>query len=364
MSGAAPMKHAASSSPSVAPVSSSSRPLVPSLQPGDDPLAKFLVAQQLPRFDEAGYRAWLYTFEDYADQLQLSGKARLAEVGRFLLGEARVWHQDAQVFSWEEWKRQAELRFAKYEPDAIHQLGPVCMVNFKSLREFLNMFQKLTNKTLKQHLKDTNPTNRELAVENFHSLISLHAFVNALTHSYSAMVQSAKLKTLDEAINLVCDKYDIYVNHVTDEQIKWASEWNPFVSKVKQDKLDAIVQKVEARLDDFARHFDTIFLVQEKKRQPQRNNPPHTYQRDRNRLYNPRCYNCSEVGHISRDCTAPCSICKEASHSNYTCKFNPINHGQKPQGLMMAEQNYDVKKCALSSSATPQPMKKSLLWST
>ncbi|KAJ9059471.1 hypothetical protein DSO57_1002048 [Entomophthora muscae] len=61
--------------------------------------------------------------------------------------------------------------------------------------------------------------------------------------------------------------------------------------------------------------------------------------------------------HISKDCTAPCSICKEPSHSNFICEFNPINHDRKPQGLMMAEQNYEAKR-ALSSSATPQPLNK------
>ncbi|KAJ9070019.1 hypothetical protein DSO57_1012718 [Entomophthora muscae] len=86
--------------------------------------------------------------------------------------------------------------------------------------------------------------------------------------------------------------------------------------------------------------------------------PLRTYQRDCNRPYNPHCYNCSEVGHISKDCTAPFSICKEPSHSNFICEFNPINHDRKPQGLMMAEQTFEAGKRALSSSATPQPLNK------
>ncbi|KAJ9052175.1 hypothetical protein DSO57_1036864 [Entomophthora muscae] len=99
-----------------------------------------------------------------------------------------------------------------------------------------------------------------------------------------------------------------------------------------------------------------MFMAQEQGRQT---NPPspRTFQRDRTRPYNPRCYNCSEVGHIFKDCTAPCSICKEPSHSNFICEFNPINNDRKPQGLMMAEQNYEAKR-ALSSSATPQPLNK------
>ncbi|KAJ9050565.1 hypothetical protein DSO57_1013366 [Entomophthora muscae] len=91
---------------------------------------------------------------------------------------------------------------------------------------------------------------------------------------------------------------------------------------------------------------------------PTRPPSPRTFQRDRNRLYSPCCYNCSELGHISKDCTAPCSICKEPSQSNFICEFNPINHDCKPQGLMMAEQNFEAGKRALSSSATPQPLNK------
>ncbi|KAJ9085121.1 hypothetical protein DSO57_1017121 [Entomophthora muscae] len=85
---------------------------------------------------------------------------------------------------------------------------------------------------------------------------------------------------------------------------------------------------------------------------------PRTFQQDCNCPYNPHCYNCSELGHISKDCTAPCSICKEPSHYNFICEFNPINHDHKPQGLMMAEQNFEAGKCALSSSAAPQPLNK------
>ncbi|KAJ9063021.1 hypothetical protein DSO57_1004315 [Entomophthora muscae] len=85
---------------------------------------------------------------------------------------------------------------------------------------------------------------------------------------------------------------------------------------------------------------------------------PCTVQRDCNCPYNPCCYNCSELGHISKDCTAPCSICKEPFHSNFTCEINPINHDHKPQGLMIAEQTFEAGKCALSSSATPQPLNK------
>ncbi|KAJ9051587.1 hypothetical protein DSO57_1003141 [Entomophthora muscae] len=86
--------------------------------------------------------------------------------------------------------------------------------------------------------------------------------------------------------------------------------------------------------------------------------PSRTFQRDRNHPYNPHCYNCSELGHISKDCTAPCSIFKEPSHSNFICEFNTINHDCKPQGLMMAEQNFEAGKHALSSSVTSQPLNK------
>ncbi|KAJ9088028.1 hypothetical protein DSO57_1039641 [Entomophthora muscae] len=335
-------------SPARAPAASALAVPPPSV---GDPLSKFLVAQQLPCFKENGYTAWLYTFEDYAEQFKLSDEDRLHEVSRFLLGEARVWNRNVQVATWVNWKAQAELRFAEHEPDAIHQLGLLKMVHFKSLREFLNTFQKTANKALKQHLKTNSSSDRKTTVENFHSLVSIRAFVNALTHSYSAMVQAAKPNLLEEAIALVRDKYDIWVEQATDEHAKENSEWNPFAPVRKQNKSEEIAQEVKAHLEDLNRRFDAMFMAQEQGRQPS------TFQRDYNRPYNPCCYNCSEVGHISKDCTAPCSICKEPSHSNFVCEFNPINHDRKPQGLMMAEQNYEAKR-ALSSSATPQPLNK------
>ncbi|KAJ9048174.1 hypothetical protein DSO57_1037687 [Entomophthora muscae] len=125
----------------------------------------------------------------------------------------------------------------------------------------------------------------------------------------------------------------------------------------RQSNSDEIAHKVKAHLEDLTRRFYAMFMVQEQGRQPNPP-PPRTYQRDRNRPYNPYCYNCSELGHISKDCTTPCSICKEPSHSNFICEFNPINHDRKPQGLMMAEQNFEAGKHTLSSSATPQPLNK------
>ncbi|KAJ9074671.1 hypothetical protein DSO57_1004123 [Entomophthora muscae] len=166
------------------------------------------------------------------------------------------------------------------------------------------------------------------------------------------MVQAAKPNLLEEAIALVRDKYDIWVKRATDAHAKENSEWNPFVLVCKQNKSEEIAQEVKAHLEDLNRRFDAMFMAQEQGHQP-----PRTFQRDRNCPYNPRCYNCSEVGQISKDCTAPCSICKEPSHSNFICEFNPINHDRKPQRLMMAEQNYEAKY-ALSSSATPQPLNK------
>ncbi|KAJ9083664.1 hypothetical protein DSO57_1032539 [Entomophthora muscae] len=143
------------------------------------------------------------------------------------------------------------------------------------------------------------------------------------------MVQAAKPNLLEEAIALVRDKYDIWVEQATDEHAKENSEWNPFAP-------------VKAHLEDLNRCFDAMFMAQEQGRQP--NPPPPTPFKE-------------TVGHISKDCTAPCSICKEPSHSNFICEFNPINHDCKTQGLMMAEQNYEAKR-ALSSSATPQPLNK------
>lgn len=157
-------------SPARAPAASALAVLSPAPSVGN-PLSKFLVAQQLPCFKENGYTAWLYTFEDYAEQFKLSDKDRLHEVSCFLLGEARVLHQDVQVATWANWKAQAELHFAEHEPDAIHQLGLLKMVHFKSLRKFFNTFQKTANKALKQHLKINSSSDRKTTIENFHSLV-------------------------------------------------------------------------------------------------------------------------------------------------------------------------------------------------
>ncbi|KAJ9053148.1 hypothetical protein DSO57_1027154 [Entomophthora muscae] len=306
-------------------------------------------------FEENGYTAWLYTFEDYAEQFKLSDEDHLHEVSRFLLGEACVWHQDVQVSTWADWKAQAELRFDKHEPNAIHQLGLLKMVHFKSLRNFLNSFQKTTNKALKQHFKNNSSSNCKTTIENFHSLVSIRAFVNALTHSYSAMVQAAKPTLLEEAIALVRDKYDIWVDCVTDVHAKENSEWNPFTPVHKQNKSEEMAQEVKAHLEDLNRRFDAMFMAQEQGHQSNPN-PPAPFKEIITARITPRCYNCSEVGHISKDCTAPCSICKDPSHYNFICEFNPINHDRKPQGLMMAKQKFEVKKHDLSSSATPQPL--------
>ncbi|KAJ9071683.1 hypothetical protein DSO57_1034506, partial [Entomophthora muscae] len=227
-----------------------------------------------------------------AEQFKLSDKDCLYEVSHFLLGEACIWHQDVQA--------------------------------------------------LKQHLKTNSSSDRKTTVENFHSLVSIRAFVNALTHSYSAMVQAAKPNLLEEEIALVRDKYDIWVEQATDEHTKENSEWNPFAPVLKQNKSEEIAQEVKAHLENLNCRFDAMFMAQEQGCQP---NPP------------PPAPFKEIVGHISKDCTAPCFICKEPSHSNFICEFNLINHDHKPQGLMMAEQNYEAKR-ALFSSATPQPLNK------
>ncbi|KAJ9071078.1 hypothetical protein DSO57_1000754 [Entomophthora muscae] len=226
---------------------------VPSIAPSvSGPLSKFLVAQQLPHFKENGYTAWLYTFEDYAEQFKLSDKDRLHEISRFLLGEAHIWHQDVQVFTWANWKAQAELRFAEHEPDTIHQLG-------------------LLKMALKQHFKNNSSSDCKTTIENFYSLVSTRAFVNALTHSYSAMVQAAKPTLLEKAIALVCDKYDIWVDCPTDEHTKENSEWNPFALVCKQNKSEEIAQEVKAHLEDLNCHFDAMFMAQEQGHQPSTN---------------------------------------------------------------------------------------------
>ncbi|KAJ9074789.1 hypothetical protein DSO57_1003067 [Entomophthora muscae] len=309
-------------SPAWAPVASTLAvpPITPSV---GDSLSKYLIAQQLPCFEE--------------NSLCLAPRRPGLHLGN--------------------WKSQDKLCFAKHEPNAIHQLGLLKIVHFKSLHKFLNTFQKTANKALKQTLRNNSSSDCKTTVENFHSLVSICAFLNALTHSYSAMVQAAEPNLLEDAIALVRDKYDIWVEQATAEHTKENLEWNPFALVCKQNKSEEISQEVKAHLEDLNCRFDAMLMVQEQGRQPNPT-PSCTYQRDCNHLYNPCCYNCSELGHISKDCTAPCSICKEPSHSNFISEFNLINHDRKPQGLMMAEQNFEAGKRALSSSATPQPLNK------
>ncbi|KAJ9086786.1 hypothetical protein DSO57_1000411 [Entomophthora muscae] len=85
------------------------------------------------------------------------------------------------------------------------------------------------------------------------------------------MVQAAKTNSLEEAITLVSDKYDIWVEQATDVQAKENSEWNPFAPVCKQNKSEEIAQEVKAHLEDLNCCFDAMFMAQEQGRQP---NPP------------------------------------------------------------------------------------------
>ncbi|KAJ9079776.1 hypothetical protein DSO57_1032023 [Entomophthora muscae] len=55
---------------------------------------KFWASQNVGTFSGEGFRAWLYSFEDYCDSFNLLDAARLKEVGSKLCNDARIWHQD------------------------------------------------------------------------------------------------------------------------------------------------------------------------------------------------------------------------------------------------------------------------------
>ncbi|KAJ9062115.1 hypothetical protein DSO57_1039787 [Entomophthora muscae] len=86
---------------------------------------KFWASQSVGNFSDNGFRAWLYSFEDYCDTFNLSDTARLKEVDSKLCDDARIWHQDMLFNTWDKWKAEAKKRFIGYEPDPHHLLNQV-----------------------------------------------------------------------------------------------------------------------------------------------------------------------------------------------------------------------------------------------
>ncbi|KAJ9072599.1 hypothetical protein DSO57_1025886 [Entomophthora muscae] len=63
---------------------------------------KFWSSQNVGTFSGEGFRAWLYSLEDYYGNFNLSDAARLKEVGSKLRDDPHIWHQDMLFNTWEE----------------------------------------------------------------------------------------------------------------------------------------------------------------------------------------------------------------------------------------------------------------------
>ncbi|KAJ9069073.1 hypothetical protein DSO57_1022210 [Entomophthora muscae] len=63
---------------------------------------KFWISQYVVFFKGDGVCSWICSFEDYCDQFALTEPGHLKEVASLLHDEARTWHQDMPIKSWEE----------------------------------------------------------------------------------------------------------------------------------------------------------------------------------------------------------------------------------------------------------------------
>ncbi|OBZ78521.1 hypothetical protein A0J61_11852, partial [Choanephora cucurbitarum] len=41
------------------------------------------------------------------------------------------------------------------------------------------------------------------------------------------------------------------------------------------------------------------------------------------------CWNCNSTDHLTKDCQAPCKLCKENGHRHYECKLYKPNSSQR-----------------------------------
>ncbi|KAJ9082058.1 hypothetical protein DSO57_1008191 [Entomophthora muscae] len=220
------------------------------------------------------------------------------------------------------------------------------------MQEFIVTFQECANAVLAQHVKSENGSKRVMAADTFHRLIGIPTFEAALTLTYAAFICKEEPNTLKDAYNLMHKQYTIYVECKIDKYAHAASIWNPFIDKVKVKKEAKLVKTMEAKFKELNSKFESLFLAQTCA--PRSNQDPPCQPST-----NYTCYNCNEVGHVSRDCTRKCSICKQPDHSNFCCPhcYCP-GPGQHPHHIMMAEHDYENEKRGLSSSASPNPMNK------
>ncbi|KAJ9051357.1 hypothetical protein DSO57_1005360 [Entomophthora muscae] len=254
--------------------------------------------------------------------------------------------------TWKEWKVEAKKQFMGHEPDPQHLLSQVKISQFSALQPFIVKFQEYANKVLAQQTKGFSGTERKLIIDNFHSLVVIPTFEKALTPAYAGLIRKANPSTLEEAYNLVCENYTIYVKREEDEDVKATSKWNPFAMEAKK-KEPSTVEKLEAKIKEMQNRFEAIYLAHEHPsrvtgyRQAQHNAP-----------FTCNCYNCNKQGHKSERCTAPCSICNGTNHSNYRCSHCIHTNVQRPIAVMMSEQFYQTEKRPLSTPKGVSPLNK------
>ncbi|KAJ9090226.1 hypothetical protein DSO57_1004481 [Entomophthora muscae] len=78
---------------------------------------KFWASQAVSTFRGEGFRAWLYSFEDYCNFFNLTDSVHLREVGSKLCNNVHILHQDMLFETWEEWKPKSKKHFIRGKHD-------------------------------------------------------------------------------------------------------------------------------------------------------------------------------------------------------------------------------------------------------
>ncbi|KAJ9082447.1 hypothetical protein DSO57_1004368 [Entomophthora muscae] len=183
-------------------------------------------------------------------------------------------------------------------------------------------------------------------------LETTHTILQFLSHTpaYTGLVRKAKPATLEEAYNIVCKNYAIYIERELNKDAKATSKWNPF-SPISKKKEPSITEKIEAKFKDMQSWFEAIYL--EHKRPscgPRPMQGPY--------MFTGNCYNCGDQVHKSKRCTKPCSICKNTDHTNFSCNQHMRNTTQCPIAVMMADQYYQNEKRPLTTPKSVSPLNK------
>ncbi|KAJ9081047.1 hypothetical protein DSO57_1018668 [Entomophthora muscae] len=294
---------------------------------------KFRASQSVGTFSGKRFRVWLYSFEDYCDAFNLPDLARLREVGSKL-----------------QWKTEARKCFIGYKPDPHHLLNQVKISQFTSLQPFIVKFQEYTNKVLTQQTKGSSGIEQKIISDNFHSLVGIPTFKNALTPAYAGLIRKANPATLKEAYNIVCENYAIYVERELDKDVKATSKWNPLSSSSKK-KEPSIVKTIEDKFKDIQSWFKAIYLAHERPScGPRPMQGPY--------VFTGNCYNSANQGYKSKRYIKPCSIFKSTDHTNFSCNQRMHNTTQRPIAVMMVDQYYQNKKRLLTTPGSVSPLNK------